>query len=337
MKLKTSMMCMLILTLILICNCEKRNNIPEYKGPYLGQESPGLSPEIFAPGFISTGLNETKAAFSPDGRVLYFDVAFNPSPSSYNSIILKSEIKKGVWTAPETAEFSGKYIDGAPFISPNGSKLFFQSDRPVNNPENKNRWNIWYLEKDGENWSEPKPAGPPVNGNGDVFGPSVSENGNLYFTRSLKDGRQVIFRSEYKNGKYQEPVLLPEQVNSTNSQFDGCISPDESYMILPVYGRKDAVGSTDCYVTFRDKDGKWSPLVNLGDKFNTRRVDCPACISADGKYIFYGSKGFDKKIYSFSKPLKYRDLKNYLNGPGAGNFDIYWVEAKIIEGFRQDK
>ncbi|MFC1639236.1 hypothetical protein ACFL3B_00565 [Gemmatimonadota bacterium] len=41
------------------------------EGPYLGQTPPGNTPEIFAPGIISTGMNEVEAAFSPDGTELY--------------------------------------------------------------------------------------------------------------------------------------------------------------------------------------------------------------------------------------------------------------------------
>ena len=43
-------------------------------GPYLGQTLPGNTPQVFAPGIISTGKNECQIVVSPDGKELYFSV-----------------------------------------------------------------------------------------------------------------------------------------------------------------------------------------------------------------------------------------------------------------------
>ena len=46
---------------------------PVLKGPYLGQKPPGLNPEIFLPGIVSTELNEHGApTFSPDLSEMYW-------------------------------------------------------------------------------------------------------------------------------------------------------------------------------------------------------------------------------------------------------------------------
>ncbi len=36
--------------------------------PYVGQRVPGLVPEVFAPGLVSTGAIELNGVFSPDQR-----------------------------------------------------------------------------------------------------------------------------------------------------------------------------------------------------------------------------------------------------------------------------
>lgn len=46
--------------------------IQQPKGPYLGQKPPGMIPEIFAPGIISTAKEELNSVFSLDGREFYF-------------------------------------------------------------------------------------------------------------------------------------------------------------------------------------------------------------------------------------------------------------------------
>ncbi len=47
---------------------------PELRGPYLGQKLPGMEPEVFAPGIVSTGLATRDVALTPDGEELYFSV-----------------------------------------------------------------------------------------------------------------------------------------------------------------------------------------------------------------------------------------------------------------------
>jgi hypothetical protein len=44
------------------------------KGPYLGQKPPGLTPELFAPGIISSGMNEAFLVFAPDYNEIYYDL-----------------------------------------------------------------------------------------------------------------------------------------------------------------------------------------------------------------------------------------------------------------------
>jgi hypothetical protein len=40
----------------------KPNDFPKLTGPYLGQKPPGMKPEIFAPGIVSTGMYERDMA-----------------------------------------------------------------------------------------------------------------------------------------------------------------------------------------------------------------------------------------------------------------------------------
>ena len=45
---------------------------PVFRGPYLGQEPPGRTARLFAPGIVSTEAKELNATFSPGGDELYF-------------------------------------------------------------------------------------------------------------------------------------------------------------------------------------------------------------------------------------------------------------------------
>jgi len=48
------------------------SNFPVLEGAYLGQKPPGLTPEPFAPGIVSTTLYELFSAFTPDMKEFYF-------------------------------------------------------------------------------------------------------------------------------------------------------------------------------------------------------------------------------------------------------------------------
>ena len=103
----------------------------------LAAAGPGASPEppsertLFEPGTLSTGAFEYNASFTPDGRTLYFSVAAPRLAAKFFAAIVRSHWRDGRWTTPEVAEFSGRFGDFDPFVSPDGSRLFFSSVRPV--------------------------------------------------------------------------------------------------------------------------------------------------------------------------------------------------------------
>ena len=96
---------------------------PVLTGEYLGQETPGLTPAVFAPGLFTSPLG---IAVLPDGR----EIAFASWGEEPRARIMISRIQGGRWTAPETAPFSGEYMDWDINFSPNGKRLYFTSRRP---------------------------------------------------------------------------------------------------------------------------------------------------------------------------------------------------------------
>jgi len=318
-----------ILILLSLGGCHQQTYFSDLKVPYFGQEPPEMTPEIFAPGIISTAFQDIRITFSPDLAECYFCTAYQPNDSVFKVTTLVCYNRNGEWTYPEVAFFTGKYEDQAPCIHPDGSILIFQSDRPFYEYESKNKWNLWIMKKEHGKWSDPSPMNQHINGKGNVFGPSIANNGNLYFTRELGVGSQIIMRSEFKDDEYQEPIKLPKEINSVKSQFDAAIAPDESYIIVPVYGRKDAVGSADYYVSFRDENDRWTELINLGETINTRNVESGPYISPDGKYLFFQSYGFDSDTTQSTKKISFSDLHRMLN-----TSDIYWISTDYIKNLK---
>ncbi len=303
----------------------QQSDFPRLTGPYLGQKPPRLRPEIFAPGIISTGMSESAIAISPDGNEIFYTVHAGNSET-----IITTKLENGCWTAPEVAPFSGKYLDGFPAIHPDGSKLYFHSYRPLDESSQiADVVNIWVTEKKENQWSEPKPVGPPINGDGFVCCPSVTQSGTLYYSKKTKDGGEKIYRSRFADGKYMEPEELPRQVNREKEQYHAVISPDESYLILP---------RENYLVSFRDEHDQWSDLIDFGDVVNEMKSGgCPS-ISSDGKYIFFAAYPQVKWNKYFEERHTYKDLQEItLQQPAAERTDIFWVSAKIIEELRANE
>ncbi|UCE41738.1 MAG: PD40 domain-containing protein [Candidatus Aminicenantes bacterium] len=328
----------LLVVMVLFYHCSHQDNatqeqeeFPILTGPYLGQKVPGLDPEMFAPGIVSTGLMEGVCNFTPDGKEVYYNTAYSIEDEWKLSIVYSKEVD-GKWIMPDFVSFTDrKYIQAYPFLSYDGTKLYFTSNMPTNDPELKDEYNFWVSKREGDIWGEPTPLPPPINGRGDTTGISVSNTGVFYYTL-ITEKEQAIYRSRYKDGVFSEPERLPDSVNSTNSQFDGVIAPDESYMILPVYNREDSFGSTDLYVTFRDENDNWTPVVNLGSKINTKFTESAARITADGKYMVF--TGMLESHNWGNDSLSFGDILNYYTKPGYGNPDIYWVDIRFLDQFR---
>ena len=167
----------------------------------------GPGPTLFGEGVISTGDMELNAAFTPDGRTIYFT---KRTPRYQLWVIMFSHFRGGRWSAPQVASSSGQYGDFDPFISPDGSKLFFSSNRPVNGRA-KQDFDIWMVEREKDTWGSPINLGAPINAAGQEYYPSVTNDGTLYFssTREGGWGSGDIYRSRFSNGKYSDPESRP--------------------------------------------------------------------------------------------------------------------------------
>src|SRR4051794_31809929 len=96
------------------------------KPPYASEAVISES-KLFAEGIINTDVDAYGPAFTPDGKTIYFVRRIKTTELEH---IFVSRFVNGKWSEPQVAEFSGKYFDKEPFISPNGSQLFFASLRP---------------------------------------------------------------------------------------------------------------------------------------------------------------------------------------------------------------
>jgi len=291
-------------------------------------DKPPLASEIFAANIISTGLSERDFALSPDGTEIFYTLQ---SPLGlFQTIIQIKKLSNGNWGKPEIASFAGKYSDLEPAFSSDGKKIYFSSDRPISGTEIKD-FDIWVVEKENGNWGEPKNIGSPVNTSADEFYPSITKNGNLYFTAAYKNavGKEDIYLARWDNGKYIEPVPMDTAVNSKLYEFNAFVSPDEDFIIFTSYGRKDDKGKGDLYMSIKDAAGKWQPAKNLL-LLNSERLDYCPFVSADKKILFFTSERSGLKRSYQEKAATVDELTRSFTSVQNGGGDIYWVSFENL-------
>ncbi len=294
-----------------------------------GRTQAQSGPKVFEPGVFSTPAWDFFVALTPDQRTAYLCRA-NGDFSYYT--ILESRLVNGRWGQPAAASFSGRWSDADPHISPDGSKLFFISNRPVTGDQPTDEYDIWVVERTaGGRWGEPRHLGSPVNRDSVTeWSPSVAGNGNLYFgsVREGGKGGNDLYVARWTDGAYGEPENLGDSINTKAGEIEPWIAPDESYLIFSGNGRTDGVGGFDLYVSER-RDGVWQQARPLGGGVNSAKGDFNQSVSPDGRYLFFSSTrgAFDSMP---GQRLPYAEMQRRLTGIGNGLGDIYRIPLKDL-------
>jgi Tol biopolymer transport system component len=295
---------------------------------------PPVEPKLVGSGFISTPLDETGAAFSPDGKTCFFSVRSPSTISASIVVICESHFKNGKWSEPTIAPFSGKHKDFSPSISPDGNKLFFVSNRPVNG---KPALDLWMVERKDNTWSEPVNVGQPINSGASwELGCSMTKDGTLFFSSTGSDGNPDIYFSKWVDGKFEAPLRLDANVNSELGEIYPAIAPDGSYLIFACTGRPDAKNDGyprgDLYVSFF-KDGQWTPSKNLGPAVNTAAEESSPSVSSDGSKIYFMS---ERNFISMpvTPALDYKTLQRQLGGINNGLGNVYEISSAVLNDLK---
>lgn len=239
-------------------------------------------PQLFLEELLTNKV-EYGATVSNDGKTVYFvktDSFYTPTPKTIYKLVKQGD----TWSDAEVASFSGEYSDSSPFLSPDGTRLFFASRRPHNGITPKYN-HVWYV--DIENGIEGTPRYlEVVNSSYGAFSPSVDASGNLYFgsVRDNGHGSGDIWRSAYVDGEYQAPTNLGGNVNSKNGEWGSCISPCGQYIIFENSGNPENLSPAgDLYIAVM-KDGAWQTPIRFDNAINSIGSDLTPRIH---KNMFY--------------------------------------------------
>lgn len=248
---------------------------------------------------------------------VYFSIQ---NTSEDRAVIAVMKKKNNIWQKPEITSFSGNFRNIEPFLSPDGFRLYFASNRPLEDHAlTPKDYDIWYVQRknSNSNWSEPINIGAPVNSKNDEFYPCVTLSGNLYFTSDAvkSHGKDDILISKWDGKQYVEPENLGLKVNTAGYEFNAFVSPNERFIIYTCYGKEDGFGSGDLYISYKDKNGNWDYPKNLGADLNSKQMDYCPFYDASTQILYFTSKRIEPSQKEFKSLAEFEtEITKYENG-----------------------
>ncbi|MDR1864569.1 MAG: OmpA family protein [Bacteroidales bacterium] len=133
----------------------------------------------------------------------------------------------------------------------------------------------------------------------DQYWPSLSvDEHTLIFTALIpKDAnnpevtgnrQEEFFVSDFRDGKWTQPVNLGSPPNTADNEGAQSISADAAKMFFTACNRSDGKGGCDIYYSEK-RNGLWTRPRNLGSPVNTSAKETQPSISADGRTLYFVS------------------------------------------------
>lgn len=193
------------------------------------------------------------------------------------------------------------YKETRPLVAPDGKTLYFSR---ANHPENiggeKDDNDIWYSELDNTTgkWNKAENLGEPLNNKGPNYISSITPDGNAM---------TVLLGNQYTGGQKMRPGVSvstkgsegwskPQKLDIINPYIE---SKDGNYflannrkVLIMAIDRYDAFGGKDLYVSFLQKDNKWTEPLNMGNDINTAHTESSPYLAADNETLYFSSGGY---------------------------------------------
>jgi Tol biopolymer transport system component len=196
------------------------------------------------------------------------------------------------WGPPQAVSFSREFTDYQPVLSPDGSRLFFTSTRPLPGTTAEVRQNIWFVDRDRDGWQAPRLARGLATSGWDGYA-VPTRTGRLYFVSDRSGGlgaTDIWMADPVSDGEYAAPVNVAA-LNSTDSDSDLVVDPEERFIIFHRF--VEAANDIDLWIAFRVGD-EWS-APRLLDGANGAGWELSPTVSSDGRAFFFAR---DSEIYT---------------------------------------
>ena len=281
---------------------------------YLSQKPPDIFPELFAPSFVNTNAIEINTVYNASFTELFFTRILDGS-----FVIHHSEFIEGNWSIPQPIQLfkddenTSVAID--PSITQDGTVMYFLGINPIDR-SNGSKPDIYRSQKIDGQWQIAQKVGYPISTEEYAESyPVVVADGSIYFTSDRPEsiGKRDIFRAQYLgDGKFDIPVNIGIEVNSTQNQRSTYVSPDESFLITGnTYTKEKGFA-----ISFK-KDGKWQTPIpfSLNQPLDKDWIYFCPYMSPDNRYFFFSKRYSDPPDSGWN---------------GAIKGEVYWMDARSI-------
>lgn len=221
----------------------KKGPAIDYEDIYIATPHAGqwATPEKISPN-VNIPFHDAAASISHDGKTLflYYEVG---AGDIFTSTFDGTEWSKA---QPLNKNINTTYWETSACISADGRKLYYTSNRPGGYGE----LDIYVSElgANGE-WGKGINLGPTINTHGNEDAPFIHADGiTLYFGSNghVGLGEHDIFKSEFKDGKWQKAKNVGYPINSADYENFYIVSEDNKTAYFSS-SREDRIGNIDIY------------------------------------------------------------------------------------------
>jgi outer membrane protein OmpA-like peptidoglycan-associated protein len=190
-------------------------------------DSIGISQK--APKFFSkklnTKFNDGPVTFNSKGDTIYYsrntiiDGKMSEISGTRNKLGIFYSVFDGYdWTKTRELRLNNeRYNITTPWLSPDGNRLYFASDKPGGYGGS----DIYYSQWKNDYWEDPVNMGPVINTKGNESYPFINGAGEFFFSSDGHHGLggKDIFFARYADSSWIEPVCLEAPINSPYDDF----------------------------------------------------------------------------------------------------------------------
>ncbi|MDP1745673.1 MAG: tetratricopeptide repeat protein [Bacteroidota bacterium] len=201
------------------------------------------------PGAINTEGHDACTSISPDGKAIFVYRNDTEGESRGGDIYFSKLSSSGKWGSPVTIgkPINTTFFEGGACISPDGSMLYFVSERPEGGFGHADIYAS--KRKSRTEWDIPVNLGPDVNTTEDEGGIFLAPDGKTLFLSSNgynSMGGYDIFKTVNENGKWSKPVNLGYPINTLDNDMSLTLSVDAQAGYF-TSDRKGGKGDLDIY------------------------------------------------------------------------------------------
>ncbi|MEM6723485.1 MAG: OmpA family protein [Bacteroidota bacterium] len=182
---------------------------------------------------------------------------------------------------------NSKHDDLWPSISIDDNTFVFT--RNVNRNED-----FFVAERIGDNWTEARSIGPPINTSMNEGAQSLSADGRFFaYTVCNREGvlgRCDIYIAEKIGDRWTEPYNIGEPVNSKGYESQPSLSADGRTLIFCREMAQDD-GARELMISTIQPDGTWSVPLRLPETINSTGDEEAPFLHPDGQTLYFVSNG----------------------------------------------